>query len=105
MNSEDLLIARLLKSRISDIADIVDFRVFGSRATGNAGQDSDMDIFIEVESLTSTVKEGIHDICWEIGYHNSLVISPLIVAREELERSPLRSAPIINNIAAEGLSV
>ncbi len=105
MNSEDLLIARQLKSRINNIADVVDFRVFGSRATGKAQQDSDMDVFIEVEFLTPTVKEEIHDICWEIGYHNSLVISPLIVAREELELSPLRSAPIISNIAAEGLSV
>ena len=51
MKERDVEIARQLKERLSEVASLIDFRVFGSRARGDDDEDSDMDVFIEVESL------------------------------------------------------
>jgi len=105
MNNEDFRVARELKGRLSSLVDLLDFKVFGSRARGDADEYSDMDIFFEVESLDSALKDRISEIVWEVGFNNYTVISPLIFTRDELENSPLRSSPIVMVIAEEGVAV
>jgi uncharacterized protein len=105
MRERDLIIARELKRRLSALAQLLDFSVFGSRARGDAQEGSDMDVFVEVETLDKDLKDRIQDIAWEVGFENSLVISPLIFTRDELENSPLRSSPIVKAITQEGLRI
>src|SRR4030066_1264145 len=101
MIPKDYEIAKKLKERLSEIVQLIDFRVFGSRARGNADEYSDMDVFLEVESLDKNLKERISDIAWEVGFENYIIISTLIFTRGEIENSPLRASPIVHNIAEE----
>ena len=105
MNSNDRHVAEELKRRLSAVVPLVDFRVFGSRARGDAEEDSDLDVFIEVESLDPGTEEGIRDVVWELGMQREIYISPLIITRREVEETPLRAAPIILNIQEEGVRV
>jgi len=105
MTDKDREVAVELKRRLSAALDIIDFRVFGSRARGDASEFSDMDVFIEVERLSKQIKEEIRDIAWEVGMENSLYISPVIFTRSEIEDSPLRSSYIVSNIRDEGVAV
>jgi predicted nucleotidyltransferase len=105
VTDNDYTIARDLKLRLASAVSLVDFRVFGSRARGEADEYSDMDVFIEVDQLDRGLKERIMDISWEVGFENFMVIAPLIFSRDELENSPLRSSPIVKAITAEGVAV
>jgi predicted nucleotidyltransferase len=105
MNSRDLNIARELKRRLAAQTNLVNFMVYGSRARGDAGESSDLDVFVEVESLDSQTKERIYELTWEVGFKNFMVISPIIVSRNELENTALRSSPLICNIARDGVAV
>ena len=105
MTDRDYTIARDLKLRLASAVSLVDFRVFGSRARGDADEYSDMDVFIEVDQLDRDLKERIMDISWEVGFENFMVIAPLIFSRDELENSPLRSSPIVKAITTEGVVI
>lgn len=105
MLDKDRSVALELKKRIAGFVQLVDFSVFGSRARGDATEDSDLDVFVEVETLDQNLKERIQDTSWEVGFENFIVISLLIFTREELENSPLRSSPIVRAITEEGLRV
>lgn len=98
MREEDYKIAKELKEKLSEVVSLIDFRVFGSRARGDFEEYSDMDIFIEVEFLNKELREKISDIIWEISFKYLIVISPIIFTREEIENSPLKMSPILNNI-------
>ncbi|MDQ1317088.1 MAG: uncharacterized protein QG588_739 [Candidatus Poribacteria bacterium] len=102
MNLKDFKIAQELKSRLSEVVHLVDFRVFGSRGRGDGDEYSDMDVFIEVESIDNKLRYIISDIAWEVGYNHFVVITPLIFTRSEIEDSPLRVSPIVKNIMEEG---
>lgn len=105
MTQKDYEIARKLKERLSEVVQVLDFRVFGSRARGDADEYSDMDVFIEVDSIDKELKKKIRNIVWELGFENSIYISPLIFTRFEIEDSPLKASPILENINEEGVKV
>ena len=105
MDKNDYEIAREIKQRLAEIVPLLDFRVFGSRARGGADEFSDMDVFLEVETINRDLKKKIRDIVWEVGFKHSLYISPLIFTRYEIEESPLRVSPLVHNIAEEGVKV
>lgn len=105
MTTKDYEIAKRLKERLSEVVDLIDFRVFGSRVRDDADEYSDMDVFIEVESMDKAIEDKISDIVWEVGFENSIYISPLVFTRYEIEESPLRVSPIVKNIEEEGVRV
>jgi predicted nucleotidyltransferase len=105
VEQKDYEIAKELKGRLSEIVRLIDFRVFGSRARGDEDEYSDMDVFLEIESFNKEAKNKIFDIIWEVGFKHFMVISPLIMTRDEVENSPLKSSPIIKNIVAQGVDV
>jgi len=103
MTPRDYNIARELKKRLAEAVELLDFKVYGSRARGDDDEFSDLDVFIEVASLDRKAKYLISDITWEVGLENSIVISPLIFTSNEIEHSPLRASPILININEEGI--
>ncbi|HEX7344118.1 MAG TPA: nucleotidyltransferase domain-containing protein [bacterium] len=105
MLEKDRQIALKLKHEISKIAPIVDFRVFGSRARGDAEEDSDLDVYLEVKSLDPTLKRKIRHTAWEVGFKHLIVISAAIFSQEEIENSPLRASPLVMNILEEGIAL
>lgn len=105
MRYKDYEIAKSLTEKLSEVAKIVDFRIFGSRARGEDDDYSDMDVFIEVEDINEELRERIRNIVWEISFENCVLISPLIFTRKEIENSPLKSSPIIKNIMEEGIEI
>jgi uncharacterized protein len=105
LNHQDLLIARELKDRIARIDPLLDFRVFGSRARGDADEYSDMDVFMEFETVDKALEKRVSDTAWEVGFNRGLVISTLVFSRQEVEESPLRASPILKAIAEEGVRI
>lgn len=105
MTQKDYKIAKELKEKLLEVVPLVDFRIFGSRARGNQGKYSDIDVFIEVEEIDRKLEEKIQEIAWEVGFEHSIYISPLIFTLYEIEKSPLRVSPIVKNINEEGIKI
>ena len=105
MNIKDYEIAKELKERLSKTVQLVDFKVFGSRARGDADEYSDMDVFVEDALLDKQLKDNILDVVWEVGFENSLVICPLIFTSYEIEKTSARSSSIVRTIMEEGVAV
>jgi predicted nucleotidyltransferase len=103
MNRRDYSIARELKRRLAEAVELIDFKVYGSKARGDEDEFSDLDVFIEVASLDRKTKDRIDEIAWEVGLENLIVISPLVFTEDEIENSPLRASPILININEEGI--
>lgn len=99
----DRQIARKFQSRLITVVPVLDLRVFGSRARGNHEPDSDLDIFIEVETITPQLRQQISEIAWEVGFEFDRVISTLVATRDQLEHGAMGANPLILNIEREGI--
>ncbi len=91
------------KRRAATVVPILQFRVFGSRARGDATAGSDLDVFLVVDHIDTDLREKISEVAWEVGFENDLVLSTFVATVEQLERGPLGVSPIIRQIEKEGV--
>ena len=96
-------IARELKNRLTKVIPILDFKIFGSRARGDASDESDLDVFIEVEQVTSNQRQQISEIACDVGFEMDRVIITFVATRKNLEEGPLGANPIMQKIESEGI--
>jgi predicted nucleotidyltransferase len=99
----DRQIAREFQRRLAAIVPVLDLRVFGSRARGDAAPDSDLDVFIEVEESTSDSRQLISEIAWEVGFEMDCVISTVVATRAQLEHGAMGANPLVLNVEREGV--
>lgn len=78
--------------------------VYGSRARGTAGPDSDMDVCLVLGSVDETIRRRVSDLAWEVGFERGGIITTVEYTADQMTRSPLRSSPFIRAIEAEGVA-
>ena len=93
---------RLLFERGIPARDIV---VFGSRARGDAGPDSDLDVLVLVDELDHSRRETISDCAWEAGLETGVFVQTVVMSREEAENSPQRSSLFMIGVREDGIRV
>jgi len=94
-----------LKKALEEQFNLIDFRVFGSKARGEAIPESDIDVMLEVEDYNPHVESGIDDLIFSINVEFDCFISAVIFGRKELEEGPLGESPLYRVIAREGVTV
>lgn len=104
MNRKDLATARSFKHLVQKRVHPLDIRIFGSRARGDAAQDSDLDVFVVVEHATSDIERYISDCAWETGFARDVVIVPVVVGKDRID-GPLKESVFIINVYREGIEV
>lgn len=105
LTKADREIAKTFQERPKTIAPVLDLRIFGSRARGDATEESDLDVFIEVETLSKPLRERIFELAWEVGFEMDRVISTIVVTRDDLLHGAAGANPLIRQIEREGVQV
>ena len=95
----------ILKSRLMERFDVRDMRLFGSKARGQAGPDSDLDIMIELASRSPEIESEIDDIKFKVNLENDSFITIIVFGQNELEYGPMKESPIYKIIQREGIPI
>ena len=81
-----------LKRELEKALNLVDYRVFGSKARYEESPESDIDVMIEVENYTPEVETLIDELVFEINLDHDCLISAVIFGSKELHEGPLRES-------------
>lgn len=103
LSIHDRQIADELKRRIQQEVEVIDFRVYGSRARGDFTPESDLDVFLEVVSISKEQRLKISEMAWEVGFEMDRVISTFVVTSEQIRIGPIAANPILSQIENEGV--
>lgn len=93
-----------LKNMIAKKYKLLDFILYGSKASGRDTEESDIDIMMEFEEESRSVRWDIYNMVAEINVNYGCVISPILFSRKELEEGPMDESPIYK-IAKEGIRI
>ncbi len=105
MDKKSLKLAKQLKKEIAKEYKVLDMRLFGSRARDDFEEDSDLDIFVELEDNNPEIRKFVRHLSWKIGFENDIVIMTLIITKDRIENGPMRYSPIYRNIEKDGVAV
>ena len=103
LTETDRKVACEFRRRLASITPILDLRVFGSRARGDAAPDSDLDVFIVLEACTPALRQRISEIAWEVGFEKDRVISTLVTTQEALTHGAMGANPLVLDVEREGV--
>lgn len=105
INKKDMAICQAFRRRLVERVRILDCKLFGSRARGDAEDDSDFDIYVEIENNDERVDRIISDVAWEVGFENEAVITTIVYSHKELEEGPMRKSLLYLNVVNEGIPI
>ncbi len=104
MEARDREVLGRLKSSIEKEVGPVRLILFGSRARGEAGPLSDMDVVVILDdSATDRDVDIVSELAWESGFDAGIVIVPVIFRRREWEDTPERSSLLAQAVEQQGV--
>jgi len=77
---------------------------FGSRVSGDATVESDLDVCVVVDKLDHESDSVIMEIAWRIGFENDVIISTVTYSTEEFEDGPCSESGLVQNILGYGIA-
>jgi predicted nucleotidyltransferase len=82
---------------------LLDMVLFGSKARGDSGPWSDIDILIVVQEESWPLRQEISTLAARISLDHGVLIGPRVIGRERWERMRQDRFRLYQNIAAEGI--
>jgi len=105
MQEKERKIVEKFKQMVSQKVKVHEVRVFGSRARGDATEESDLDVLIVTDYLDHAIEKHISDCAWEAGFPEDIIIMPVAISLDVLKNTPIRESVFIRNDYREGVSV
>lgn len=96
-------LTRRLHDELGD--NLLEIRLFGSYARGEARVDSDLDVLVVVNSLPLPVKERVLEVIADVSLEYDLVIGPVIWDLDRRRQHELHQTLLLKNIQAEGVAL
>ena len=106
MTDWELEILRKLRSLLEQRVHLYSLIAFGSRARGDADEDSDLDVLVVTEDAESRdLRMFVYDCAFEVGLESGLLINAVYFSRDRWENGPERSSLLALAVQREGISV
>ena len=88
-------------------ASVVDVRLFGSEARGEASADSDIDVLVVVQpdDRLAPLETRVVDIAFDVNLAFNVFISPTVVTPAILNHPVWRETPFIETVMREGIAL
>lgn len=109
MDERDRALILDIKSKLSpDLKEhIRRFIVFGSRVSGEATEDSDLDIIALVDEKTSEIEKKLEDIVYQVMWEHDFkpIISLKVLSESQFNSGIDKGFSFYRNVEKEGVSV
>jgi len=86
-------------------SEIIEIRLFGSKARGDAGPESDVDLLVVTERNDWKLKKRIGRVATGILLTEGIYLSIKVLGRALYQRLVALGAPFIKNVLREGVAV
>jgi len=107
LNENEKLALRKFKMRIEEVLsdNLVEMKLFGSRARGDARKDSDIDVLVIISSGDWRMCDVVYGIATDILLETNVCISPKVINRKEYNHLYNIGTPFIKHVVREGITI
>ena len=101
-SSTELEMLRSCCAAVHSVSAEAEVILFGSRARGDGGGDSDWDILVLCPTVTPDIYHRMHQALYDVELDADVVINPLILHRQEWRAGRYREHPLRERVMQEG---
>jgi predicted nucleotidyltransferase len=83
--------------------DLLEVRLFGSRARGGGGPDSDLDLALVVTSAGRARRYEVYDLAFDVQLRHGVDVAPLVIEQGRLQELRMSERRIARDIDREGI--
>jgi len=106
MNEWDYrIVGRFKQKLLENHIPIREMIAFGSRARGDAGPDSDLDVLTLLDWTSSELERRVSHFAWEVGFEADVIIQPVVMTYRQAREGPEKSSLLLLAVEQEGVSV
>jgi uncharacterized protein len=84
---------------------LIEVKLFGSKAIGKDQPDSDIDVLVAVQNGGVEIEDQVLDIAFDVNLKHDLYVSPRVIDRATLSDPVWSITPFFRAIAKEGISL
>lgn len=86
-------------------ARVRELTLFGSRARGQGDEDSDVDVLVAIDDVTSSEARDIAHFCGDMLTAHDVILAPFVLASARLEELRRRERLIAREIQRDGIAL
>jgi predicted nucleotidyltransferase len=79
--------------------------LFGSKARGDSGPESDIDLFVVLQGELDGLKRTLIELSYEISLNHGVVLSDLVVGERRYHWMSQHGEPILTEVEREGIEL
>ena len=91
-----------LKQAVSAKYAVSDMRLFGSNARGDADENSDIDVYIQLPVLTEEIEKNIYNAAYDLELRYDCLIDVIMLSDEMIKKHKAQ-LPIYRSIIQDGM--
>ena len=84
---------------------LIELKLFGSKARGDDQPDSDIDVLVIVATDDSHIRESVYNIATDILLQTDLCISPKIISKDKFDQLRKENTSFIRNVSRDAITV
>ena len=85
--------------------ELVELKLFGSKARGDAREDSDIDVLVITNSGNWRLRDVVYRIVNNILLDDDINISPKVIGKEDYKRLYEKGYPFVKNVIRDGVVI
>ena len=82
---------------------LVALKLFGSKATGHAAPDSDLDVLVLVRDARTSIEDRVLDLAFDVNLAHEVYISPRVIAEATLHDPVWRQTALVQALLHEAV--
>jgi len=86
-------------------AQLIELKLFGSKARGDDQADSDIDVLVIVAIDDSNIRESVYNIATDILLQTDLCISPKVISKDKFDQLRKENTSFIRNVSRDAITV
>ena len=104
MNPHDMNVLDAFAEKIRERFPDAEIRAFGSRVSGTATEESDLDVCVILDHLDDAADRIVLDAAWEVGFERDVLISTVTFSNAEFYDGPCRESAFVGTVLKDGLA-
>jgi predicted nucleotidyltransferase len=85
--------------------ELVELTLFGSKARGDAREDSDIDVLVITNSGNWRLRDVVYGIVTDILLDDDVIVSPRVIGKEDYKRLYEKGYPFVKNVIRDGIAI